>query len=85
MAKSVGKKLKSAAKLNDCEDIQPWIQSIINHLYWSAVSTEPGQGELIVAKWSSVVNHVINKHNHSNKLFSKCAHEELVIRKGKSG
>ena len=33
VAKSVGKKLKSAAKLNDCEDIQPWIQSIINHLY----------------------------------------------------
>ena len=63
MAKVVGKKLASASKLKDCEDIHPCIQSIINYLNWCAVSTEPGQGELIIAKWTSVVNHVINMLN----------------------
>ncbi len=34
---------------------------MINHLYWSAVSTPDGNGDLIKAKWMSVVNHVHNK------------------------
>ena len=78
VAKSVRKMLESAAKLKDCENIQPWIQSIINHLYWSAVSTELEQGELIVAKLAYVVNHVINKHKHNNELFSKCGSKALL-------
>lgn len=83
VAKAVGKKLEAAAKLRDCEDIRPWIQSIVNHLYWSAVTSNPGQGELIVAKWSSVINHVINKHKHNNVLFPECLHGVLEGRESR--
>ncbi|XP_072772653.1 uncharacterized protein [Nerophis lumbriciformis] len=43
VAKSIGKKLKAIDKLKDCEDLKPWVLSIINHLYWAAVSTPPGE------------------------------------------
>ena len=33
----------------------------MNHLYWSAVSTPDGDGEMILAKWLSVDNHIHNK------------------------
>jgi hypothetical protein len=33
------KKLVSLAKEKQCEDLQPWVKSICNHLYWVAAST----------------------------------------------
>lgn len=80
IAKGLSKKLEAAAKLKGCNEIRPWIQSIVNHLYWAAVSTETGQGDLIVAKWVSVVNHIANKHTHNNHLFPKCLHGSLECR-----
>ena len=44
----------------DCGLIGEWMKSIINHLYWSAVSTQSGDGELIKAKWLSLDNHIHN-------------------------
>ena len=51
VAKSLSQRLEAAAKLNGCQDIQPWIQSIVNHLYWYAISTPSGQPNVILAKW----------------------------------
>ena len=40
------------------------------------MSTDMGFGQLIVAKWKSIVRHVSNKHgDHPDKLFPKCAHD----------
>lgn len=50
---------------------------MINHLYWSAVSTPDGNGELIKAKWISLDNHLHNKHKGHGKLFPKCGHKAL--------
>ena len=83
VAKGVGKKLEAAAKLKECQDIRPWIQSIVNHLYWSAISTTPGEGEVIVAKWASVINHVMNIHKHNNPHFSSCMHGQLEGREAR--
>ena len=77
VSKAVSKKLEAAAKLKGCEELRPWIRSIINHLYWSAMSTPPGQGHVIVAKWVSVVNHISNIHVHSNQHFNVCLHGPL--------
>lgn len=42
------------------------------------MSTKMGYGDMIVAKWKSIVRHITNKHeNHPDELFPKCAHEEL--------
>ena len=53
-------------------------QSITNHMYWSAGSTQDNDGDMIVAKWESVVQHVQNVHtNHPNHLFPSCVHDPL--------
>ncbi|XP_061879950.1 uncharacterized protein LOC133631796 isoform X2 [Entelurus aequoreus] len=81
VAKSIGKKLKAIAKHKDCEDLKPWVQSIINHLYWAAVSTPPGEGELLVAKWKSVERHIQNIHKDHGDLFPICTHGQLQRQK----
>ena len=74
MAKSLSKRLEAAAKLKGCQDIWQWIQSIVNHLYWSAISILSSQSNMILAKWESVVNHVINIHKHRHAIFPECFH-----------
>jgi hypothetical protein len=73
------KKLHKLAKEKDCNDLNDWIPSIINHLYWSVMSSESGSEE-IIAKWTSLINHIINVHEHDNPLFPQCAHAPLTGR-----
>ena len=58
-----------------------WQKSIINHLYWCAVSTEDGDGDMIEAKWLSVINHMHNKHRGHGEPYPKCAHSRIYRRK----
>ena len=71
------KKMEKLAKEKDCGLIGEWMKSIINHLYWSAVSTQSGDGEEIKAKWLSLDNHIHNKHRGHGKVFPKCQHGRL--------
>jgi len=57
----------------DCDIIQPWIKSIINHLYWTAASSPDQDWELMLAKWKSLCNH-INVHS---PFYASCEHGEL--------
>ncbi len=47
----------------------------MNHLYWSAVSTPDGDGDLIQAKWMSLDNHVHNRHKKHGTFFPACKHK----------
>ena len=70
VAKSVTKKLLKAGKESGCEIIIKWQKSIKNHLHWCATSTSPGFGDLIIAKWKSLIRHACNKHKeHPDTLF----------------
>ncbi len=74
----VGKEIRKAANQPDCEDLALWRQSVTNHLYWAAASTAAGNGDTIVAKWESILFHMMDQHNdHPNPLFPECAHGEL--------
>lgn len=44
-------------------------------MYWSACNSDTG--DEIVAKWKSVVNHVVNVHTHENTLFPACLHKDM--------
>ena len=77
------KKMEKLAKEKDCELIGEWRKSVINHLYWSAVSTPSGDGEEIKAKWLSLDNHIHNKHRGHGKVFPKCQHGRLPGRRRK--
>ncbi|KAF3860458.1 hypothetical protein F7725_000713 [Dissostichus mawsoni] len=71
------KKLVKLAKDKQCTAIGEWIQSILNHLYWCAVSTPDGNGEMIAEKWLSLNNHIVNIHTKHGRVFEKCAHGRL--------
>ena len=45
------------------------------------MSTKQGFGEMIVAKWKSLMRHISNNHtDHPDQLFDKCTHGQLQQR-----
>ena len=72
----------NASKDNTYAVVADWTKSIKMHLYWCAISTKPGFGDLIVAKWKLFLRHVCNKHtDHPDPMYKECAHGELEPRK----
>ena len=81
VCKGLSKKIVKAAKEKGCEILLYWVKGIRNHLYWSAMSTKMGYGNLILAKWKSIIRHLTNKHEkHPDERFQNCAHGELQDR-----
>ena len=81
VAKSITKQLLAVCKEKGNEAIRFWVKGIRSHLYWSVLSTQQGFGDLIVAKWTSIMGHISNKHDeHPNPLFAKCAHGDIAPR-----
>jgi len=54
-------KLGKKAKMRHCGQLLPWIQSISNHLWWSAQICD-GYAQLLVYKLKSIVHHQSNVH-----------------------
>jgi hypothetical protein len=44
-------------------------------MYW--VAAPDGNGPLMLEKWQSVANHVMNVHRHDGDLFPQCQHGRL--------
>ncbi|XP_063050308.1 uncharacterized protein LOC134445152 [Engraulis encrasicolus] len=59
--KSVKKKLVNAANKKENQDLQTWLKSISNHLYWSCSSSH-GDGEECVRRWKSLLHHIVGIH-----------------------
>ncbi|KAJ8351919.1 hypothetical protein SKAU_G00233950 [Synaphobranchus kaupii] len=76
MGKGIGKKIDALAKLKNCQEVGPWRKSVVNHLYWSGSTSTSGKE--VVAKWTSVANHIQDIHIHDGELFPKCLHQPLV-------
>ena len=75
------RKVEKIAKEKDCSIVGEWVKSMVNHQYWSAVSTPDGNDELIRMKWLSLANHVQKEHTGHDPLFPKCKHKRLYKRK----
>ena len=45
------KKLESVSKKSALKEIRPWINCIINHVYYCASTTPDGDPDIIEAKW----------------------------------
>ena len=78
---AVSRKVEKLGKEKGCEMIQQWQQSIVNHLYWSTHLSP--SGDVTVAKWTSLLNHIHNKHKHGTALFPKCLHRRITRRSKK--
>lgn len=75
------KKVEKLAKKPGCEEVGKWIRSMVNHLYWSAMSTKDGDPEVIIEKWQSLGRHIHNKHSNHGTKYKKCGHGCLKQRK----
>lgn len=72
---ALAKKIESLGKQKDLEEVGLWRQSVVNHLYWVAASTPDGDGDMMVAKWDSLLYHLQNQHTDlPNPLYPACGH-----------
>ena len=53
-----------------------WTQSIKNHVYWCAASSD-GIKTLVKEKWLSILNHIIDKHADHGTVYKECPHEKI--------
>ena len=65
-------KSRATSQKRTCEDVNPWLQSMSNHLYWTASSSPAGISELIVAKWHTVELHIKHRQKPGRVLPFAC-------------
>ncbi|XP_064468722.1 uncharacterized protein LOC135383008 [Ornithodoros turicata] len=66
VAKGIKKKVAAASQSKKHRVLRLWCESIIRHLYWCARTSD--SGDLMLAKWTTIMRHVINIHTHPNSL-----------------
>uniref|UniRef100_T1J2D3 THAP-type domain-containing protein n=1 Tax=Strigamia maritima TaxID=126957 RepID=T1J2D3_STRMM len=75
------RKLMPFAKQKECKTIGEWKKSIVNHLYWCALSSHE-HNHLILPKWLSLINHLHNIHEgHDDPVFPRCLHDPISERR----
>ncbi|XP_064469150.1 uncharacterized protein LOC135383732 [Ornithodoros turicata] len=75
VAKGIRRKIHAASLAKKHQVLQKWCPSILNHLYWCA-RTSNDNGELVLAKWLTILRHVIDIHEHQG-LHARCAHGDI--------
>ena len=73
--------MEALSKEKECEVVGEWVKSMVNHLYWSAVSTPSSNGEKIQGKWLSLYNHIHNIHRGHSAAFPRCEHPGMPKKK----
>ncbi|XP_070548761.1 uncharacterized protein [Ptychodera flava] len=77
VAKSITKRLTEYTKRKKYKDLKPWVQSVSNHLWWSAATCD-GNPDILREKWLSIVHHTANVHDWDGCThFHGCAHPPL--------
>ena len=80
LTKNIKSKLVTKAKKKECRDLSPWIKSVTNHMWWSAMTCD-GNPQLLKEKWVSILHHTADKHDwDSTVLYNRCAHEPISPR-----
>ncbi|KAL1436726.1 hypothetical protein MTO96_049405 [Rhipicephalus appendiculatus] len=72
----IKKRLTTESKKSACAELRAWIQDAVNHLYW-CVAVSRGDGNLLVAMWKSMLNHVINVHAGHDAPYPRCLHADI--------
>ena len=78
--------MEKIGKAKENKIINGWTQSVKNHVYWCASSSNDNP-EMIREKWLSLFNHIINIHKGHGKIYKECPHEKIErdwLEKGKT-
>ena len=82
-SKSIKKALVKAAKKKDCDIINKWIKSIINHFWWSCLNCS-GEFNQLKERWISIIFHISNRHKWVGyEHFHRCVHPKLKAKRSK--
>eukprot|EP00112_Aurelia_sp_Birch-Aquarium-sp1_P012866 Seg2710.2 transcript_id=Seg2710.2/GoldUCD/mRNA.D3Y31 product="hypothetical protein" protein_id=Seg2710.2/GoldUCD/D3Y31 len=73
-AKKLSKNLHAAAKDKDATSLKPWIDSVVNH-FWYSCELAKGDVAKLKDSWFGVVHHVCNEHEWAE---SQCKHGPLT-------
>lgn len=77
LSKSITKKITAASKKKNCGELIDWNQSVLNHFWWS-VDSCGGDPESLVERFTSVIHHIVNRHEWPGCTFYKeCEHGPL--------
>ena len=74
--KAIGKKAEKIGKKKGNGAILDWVQSIKNHVYWCAATSEGKE----------LFNHLIDVHDSHGEIYKECPHGNIVrdwLKKGK--
>ncbi|KAM4567181.1 uncharacterized protein PAE49_010598 [Odontesthes bonariensis] len=78
VAKGVKKKLTAISNKKGTKDLQPWIRSITNHLYFSCDSSK-GDEEVCVRRWTGLLHHICGIHRwEDGGAECTCPHPPLT-------
>ncbi|XP_073714613.1 uncharacterized protein [Misgurnus anguillicaudatus] len=77
VVKGFFKKLLSISRHKENQELQPWIRSICNHLWYSCATCGGDPNELLV-KWKSILYHIVGVHSWIEEgNTKKCDHNDL--------
>ncbi|KAL1479443.1 hypothetical protein MTO96_051834 [Rhipicephalus appendiculatus] len=79
LVRRLRKKISSLGRAKQHEIVLGWRKTIIRHLYWCAVNSD-GDDKLLLARWLSILRHIVNVHDHPNPLHPFCLHGPLPSR-----
>lgn len=72
----IGKKVEKIGKKKKSSEVLYWLQSIKNHVYWCASSSN-GDEDLVEEKWMSLFNHLLDVHKGHGKRYKSCPHGKI--------
>ncbi|KAH7979006.1 hypothetical protein HPB49_007767 [Dermacentor silvarum] len=79
IAKGLKKKMIALGRLKQHGTVIGWRKTVIRHLYWCAVNSH-GNEKLFLARWLSILRHIVNVHDHPDPLHPSCFHGEMPER-----
>ncbi|XP_051962723.1 uncharacterized protein LOC127629634 isoform X8 [Xyrauchen texanus] len=78
VVKGFYKKLLSVSWKKGKQDLQPWVKSICNHL-WYSCSTCGGDASDLTKKWKSLLHHICGVHHWmEDGRQHRCHHDDLL-------
>ncbi|KAG0429576.1 hypothetical protein HPB47_023506 [Ixodes persulcatus] len=75
----IKKKIVAVARTKQHSVLLKWLKTIVRHLNWCA-RTSNGDNKLVMAKWTSLIRHISDVHQHLDSLHPSCEHEDVPDR-----
>ncbi|XP_042142164.1 uncharacterized protein LOC115323759 [Ixodes scapularis] len=79
IAKGIGSKLATAGKTKRNSILNNWVKTVRAHVYWCA-QTSNDNGAMVLAKWKSLMRHVLDVHQHPDPMYPACTHASIEDR-----